>query len=98
MNAGAAGMLQCARSAFHIQRAGARQSRHGHPGKLTADGVHGFEIAVRRDGKASFENVHAELHQFAAMRSLLGYRHAAARRLFAVAQRGVKDLYAVAHV
>ena len=97
VNARAAGVRQRLGGAFHIERAAARQGRHLRPGKLAADGLHRFEIAFRGDGEAGFQDVHAEFHQFAGHAQLFRDGHAAARRLLAVAQRGVEDVYAVAH-
>src|SRR5260370_39944839 len=98
MDARAPGVLERARGSFHIERAGTGQSGDGHPGELAADGVDGFKITVRRNGKTSLENVHAQLHQFVGHAGLLGYRHAAAGRLLAIAQRGVENIDAVAHI
>ena len=83
--------------ALHVQRAAARQRRHPGLRELAADGIHGLEIAFRGDGKARFQNVHAQLHQLPRHAQLLRNRHAAAGRLFAVAQRRVENIYAVAH-
>src|SRR6266436_643699 len=53
----------CRRGALDIQRAGARQGRHLHPGVFAADRIHRFEIAIGRDGEAGFENVHTQFHE-----------------------------------
>ena len=83
--------------ALHVERAAAGQRGHLRPRELAAHRVHGFEIAFGGDGEAGFQDVHAQLHQFAGHAQLLGNGHAAAGRLLAVAQRRVENVYAVAH-
>ena len=61
MNARTAGVRQGLGGALYVERAAARQRGHLRPRKLAADGVDGFEIALRGDGKARFQDVHAEL-------------------------------------
>jgi hypothetical protein len=56
-----------------------------------------LEIAFAGDGEAGFQDVHSQFHQFPGHLQLLGHRHAATRRLFAIAKGGVEDVYAVAH-
>ena len=94
------GRLACcrtARGAFHVEGAAAGERGHLGPGELAADGVDGFEIAFRGDGEAGFEDVDAEFHQLARHLQLFGDGHAAARRLFAVAQGRIENVYSVAH-
>ena len=97
VDARALGVLERLGGALHVQRAAARQRRHLRPGELAADRVDGFEIAFGGDGEAGFQDVHAEFHQLARHPQLFRNGHAAARRLFAVPQRGIEDVYSVAH-
>ena len=59
------------------------------------NGVDGLPVALGSHGKASLDDVHAELRQRPPDPKLLRQRHAAARRLLAVTQRGVEDQDAV---
>ena len=59
------------------------------------DPAHRIEIAVRRRRKAGFDDVDAEFFQLARDDHFLFGGHARARRLLAVAQRGVENLYYV---
>src|SRR5439155_8861086 len=98
MDARAPGMLERSRGSFHVERAGTGQSGHRHPVERAADRIDGFEVNVRRNGKTGLENVHAQLHQLVGHAGRLGDRHAAAGRLLAIAQRGVENIDAVAHI
>ena len=98
MNARTAGVRQGLGGALYVERAAARQRGHLRPRKLAADGVNGFEIALRGDGKAGFQDVDPKLHQLAGHLQLLGNIHAAARRLLAVPQRGIENVYPITHV
>src|SRR5262249_1581360 len=55
------------------------------------------EVALARDREAGLDHVDAEPLELPRERELLADVHAAARRLLAVAQRGVEDPYAVGH-
>ena len=91
------GFRQALRGAFHVERAAARQGRHLRPRKLAAYRIHGLEIALAGDGKAGFQNVHAEFDELLRHAQLFGNRHAAAGGLLAVAQSCIENVYAVAH-
>ena len=58
--------------AFHIQRAGARQRRHLHPGELAADRIDGFEIAFGGDRETASRMSTPRSTSFAAIRSFSG--------------------------
>ena len=53
--------------------------------------VHAFPITARRGGEARFDDIHPKFRKRACHPKLLGLRHAASRRLLAVAQRRVED-------
>ena len=57
-------------------------------GRDLADGL---EVAGRSDGEASLDHVHAQAHQGLGHLHFFGQVHARARRLLAVAERGVED-------
>jgi hypothetical protein len=57
--------------------------------------VDGLPIAARGDREPRFDDVDAQLRQRLRNSQLLGLRHAAPRRLFAVAQRRIEDQYAI---
>ena len=97
VNARLFGVGQRLGGALHVQRAAARQRRHPGLRELAAHGIHRLEIALGSDGKARFQNVDAQVHQFPRHPQLLRNRHATAGRLFPVAQRRVENSYAVAH-
>src|SRR5437762_13771294 len=85
------------RGAFDVERAAARQGRDLRPWELPAHGLHRLEVAFRSDGETCLQDVHAKIHQLAGHPQLFRYGHAAPGRLVAVAQRGVEDVYAIAH-
>ena len=91
VNARAARRFERGGGAFHIQLAGARERGDAHPRQLVGDSAHGFKIAFGGDRKAGLQDVDAQLGQLVRHAQLLGDVHAAAGRLFAVAQRGVKN-------
>ena len=59
------------------------------------DAPHGLEVALGRGGEAGLDHVDAELLELARDHELLLDVHRRARRLLAVAQRRVEDLYPV---
>ena len=59
--------------------------------QLARHRAHGLEVALARDREARLDHVDAEPLELARERELLVQVHAAARRLLAVAQRGVED-------
>jgi hypothetical protein len=97
VDARAFGVLQALGGALHVQGAAAGQCGHLRPGELAADGIDGLEIAFAGDGEAGFQDVDSQLDQFPGHFQLFGHCHAATRRLFAVAQGGIENVYAVAH-
>src|ERR1043165_8140088 len=66
---------------------------------LAGDRAHGLEVTGGRRWKAGLDDIYAEPRQRARDLELLGVRHRRARRLLAVAQRGVEDsnIRAVGH-
>ena len=61
-----------------------------------ATALHTFPVAARGGRKAGLDDVDAELRERARHAQFLGLRHAAARRLLAVAQRRVEDHHSFA--
>src|SRR5665647_2596533 len=59
---------------------------------LAGDGLDGLEIVRRSDGEAGLDDVDPQLGELAGDLELLGAVQRCARRLFAVAQRGVEDV------
>ena len=53
--------------------------------------AHRLEIARRSDRKASFDHIHAQIHERLRDFQLLFEVHAAAGRLLAVAERGIEN-------
>src|SRR5712692_1498156 len=73
------------------------QRRHLRPAKLPGDGLSGLEVALGGDREAGFQDVHTQLDELARHAQLVAGVHAAPRRLLAIAQGRVEDVYAVAH-
>ena len=73
---------------LRMQRARAAMLRAA---DFAGDALHGLEIALRGDGEAGLDDVDAEAFQLVGDGQLLIGVHAAARRLLAIAQGGVKD-------
>ena len=91
MDARPLGELQRMGGALYIERAGTgERSDHRAADRLT-DRTDGLEIAFRGDRKARLQNVHAQIVERMRHLDLFRRAHAAAGRLLAVAQRGVKE-------
>jgi hypothetical protein len=58
---------------------------------LGGDTLHGFEISLGGDGETGFDDVHSEAFKLMGDDELFVGVHAAAGRLLAIAQSGVKD-------
>src|SRR5687768_3310781 len=76
----------------------ARQARDDGALDLAGDRLHGLEVTRRRGGEAGLDHVDAEARELLRDLELLGGVQRDARRLLAVAQRGVEDDDAVVHV
>ena len=81
--------------ALDIALLGARQADDARPANFFTDSPHRIEIAVRRRGKAGFDDIDAEFFQLPRDDDFLFRGHARARRLLAVAQRRIENLYYV---
>src|SRR5258705_8340653 len=88
-------MLDCFQRTLNVGLLGAREAYDARTANFFTDSAHRIEIAVRRRGKAGFNHVDAELFQLARDDDFLFSGHARARRLLAVTQRGVENLYYV---
>jgi len=64
---------------------------------LDCDAADRLVVARRRDGKARFDDVHAQPDQLARDFQLLVDVQRCARRLLPIAQRGVKDTNNICH-
>ena len=92
------GRLACSTArerAVDVLLAGARQPEDDRLRHRVGDPPHGLEVALRRGREAGLDDVDAELLELARDHQLLLDVHGRARRLLAVAQRGVEDLYSV---
>ena len=84
--------LSTARSArVDVFLASAREADHGRPGDGLGDSMHRLEVAVRRSGEPALDDIDVQALELARDRDFLLDVHGAARRLLAVAQRGVED-------
>lgn len=70
---------------------GAGKARHGGALDLLGHGHHGLEIAIGGDREPGLDNVDAHIVKRFGNLELFIQCHGGARRLFAVAQRGVED-------
>ena len=90
VDAAALGRLERARRFLDVLRAAAGQRGDHRPAHFARDLARGLRIGRRRDGKAGLDDVHAERVERPGERQLGGHVHREARRLLAVAQRGVE--------
>ena len=74
---------------------GARQAGDHGSMDLAGDRLHGLEVAGRGDREARLDDVDAQARELVGDLELLGRVQRDARRLLAVAQRGVEDQYSV---
>ena len=91
MDARASRGLQCLMGNVDILAHAAAKAGDAGAANLAGDALHGFEITLRGDGKTGLDNVHAEALQLAGQHQLLLGVHAAAGRLFTVAQGRVEN-------
>ena len=88
---GRAARLQGLVSNVDILAHAAAQAGDAGAANFAGDALHGLEITLRGDGKAGLDDVHAEPLKLAGQHQLFLGVHAAAGRLFSVAQGGVED-------
>ena len=79
------------RHALDVVAIAAREAADDRSLHLARHRVHALPVAARGGGEARFDNVDPKVRKRARHPQLLGLRHAAARRLLAVAQRRVED-------
>ena len=91
MNARTGRILESLPGSFNVHGTCAGQSSDDRPSNGGSHGLHGFEIAIRGNGKAGFDHVHAQAIELLRHPQLFLDVHAAAWRLFAVPQGGVED-------
>jgi hypothetical protein len=81
--------------AVDVARMSARQAGDHGPLHLAGDRLHGLEVARRGDREARLDDVDAQPRELVGDLELLGGVERDPRRLLAVSQGGVEDLYAV---
>ena len=91
VDAGAVGELQGAGGHLDVFGLGAGQRGDARLANGLGDGGDGREVALRGHGEAGLDDIHAQIFQGMGHGQLFLRRHAAAGRLFAVAQRGVEE-------
>ena len=91
MDARAGGALQRFPGAIDVAARRARQAGDGRCFRLAGDLAHRLEVAVGGDGEAGLDDVDAHLLEHRGDAALLVQVHRRARRLLAIAQRGVED-------
>ncbi len=89
------GVLDRAPDSVDVLADRARQCGYRGAADLSRDLAAGLEIAGRRDREAGFDHVDAKLLQLARDLQLGVGIEVKPRRLLAIAQRGVEDVYAV---
>ncbi len=87
------GEFDCAPRAVDILRQCPRKAGDCRVSNFFRDQFYRVEIALRRRGETRLDDVNMHCFKLTRDLDLFGIVHAAARRLFAVAQRGIKDLY-----
>ncbi len=97
VDAGPLGALDGTDGTVNVLLAGPRERQHDGPGHGLGDPPDGLEVALRRRREAGLDDVDAEVLELARDRQLLLHVHGRTRRLLAVAERRVEDLYPVHH-
>ena len=87
--------LQCARGLLDISLVAARQRADRNSLDGAGNFPHRLEVSGRGRRKARLDDIHAHIPERARNLELLAQRHAAAGRLLAVTQGGVKDAYPI---
>ena len=95
VDARAVGKLQGAGGHLDIFRLGASQRRDARLANSLGDGGDGREVALGCHGETGLDDVHAQVFEGMGHGELFLRGHAAARRLLAVAQRGVEEEYVI---
>jgi len=91
VDAFAAGGLERVGRGLNVAAGGAGEAADDRAIDLARDRLDRLEVAGRGGGEAGLDDVDAQIGQRAGHAQLGGFRHRKARRLFAVAQRGVED-------
>src|SRR5271155_2185809 len=91
MDARALGVFEGGGGAFDVFALGAGEGRDARLADFFSYCLNTSEVAVGRDGKAGFKNVHPEVFERMGHGQLFVLRHAAARGLFAIAKGGIKE-------
>ena len=91
VDTGTGGVFQSLPCAFDVGAAGASQAGDDWTSYDGRNRLDGFEIAIRRDGEAGLDHVHTQAVELVRHPQLFLMVHAAAGRLFSVAQSGVEN-------
>src|SRR6266536_1840189 len=83
--------LERLRRAFNGMPRSPSQSRDNRTRNRRRDGLHGREVSIRGDRKASLDHVNAELVELPPQPNFLLHVHAAAGRLLTVTKRSAKN-------
>ena len=92
---GRAASLSAFQACVDVLAIAAGQAGDGRAVHFAGDRIHRLPIAARGDREAGFDDVDAELGERLRDAQLFRLRHAAARRLLAVAQRRVEDQHTI---
>jgi hypothetical protein len=95
---GTLGFLDRVPRGVDVLRGGARQAADHRTVNLAGDGLDRLEVTGRRYGEPGFDHVDSEPRQLVGDLELLLLVQRDARRLLAVAERRVEDLYSVVSV
>src|SRR6476660_7192585 len=95
VNSGVFRLLHRFQRALDISVLRARQTDHTWPAQFPGNFSHRLEIAVRRCGKPGFNDIDTKLFQLPSDYDFLFRRHTRARRLIAIAQGSIENLYSI---
>ena len=87
---GAGGAFEGAPGSFNVARTTSRQGGDDGAANLARQRPDRLKVAFRCDGKSGLDDVHAQPIELVRHAHLLGYVHAATRRLFSVAQGSIE--------
>ena len=91
VNAAARGRLERLAGPLDVVPAAAGQGGRDRAGHFGGNHTHGLGVGFGGNRKARFDDIHAQSVQLPGQLELLGHAQREARRLLAVAQRGVED-------
>src|SRR5215471_8644190 len=95
VDAGTRGSLQGLPCAFNVRGAGSGQAGDDRPANVGRDRLNRFEVSLRGDGEAGFDDIHAEAVKLPRHAQFLLHVHAAAWGLLAIAEGCVEYHHAL---